>query len=225
MNEAMTKTDLGSMSRAELEDYIRSIGESRFRAAQIADWLRRGVDFPEMTNLPAALRARLAAECESGIPKIEKKLVSAVDGTVKYLFALSDGECVETVVMFYKHGTTACISSQVGCRMGCRFCASTIGGKVRDLRPSEMLGQLTAAERDLGERIDGVEEVIGKGGSISIRDDEILVFASADVLLRAKIADMDASELLSKDGVIITAPDLEHDGQVRTIIVYYVYYR
>ena len=107
MNETRTKTDLGSMSRAELEDYVRSIGESRFRAAQIADWLRRGVDFPEMTNLPAALRARLAAECESGIPKIEKKLVSAVDGTVKYLFALSDGECVETVVMFYKHGTTA----------------------------------------------------------------------------------------------------------------------
>ncbi len=79
--------------------------------------------------------------------------------------------------------------------------------------------------RYVGEKIDGVEEVIGKGGSISIRDDEILVFASADVLLRAKIAEMDASELLSKDGVIITAPDLEHDGKVRTIVVYYVYYR
>ena len=79
--------------------------------------------------------------------------------------------------------------------------------------------------RYVGEKIDGVEEVIGKGGSISIRDDEILVFASADVLLRAKIADMDASELLSKDGVIITAPDLERDGKVRTIVVYYVYYR
>lgn len=79
--------------------------------------------------------------------------------------------------------------------------------------------------RYVGEKIDGVEEVIGKGGSISIRDDEILVFASADVLLRAKIADMEASELLSKDGVIITAPDLEHEGKVRTIVVYYVYYR
>jgi len=79
--------------------------------------------------------------------------------------------------------------------------------------------------RYVGEKVDGVEEVIGKGGSISIRDDQILVFASADVLLRAKIAEMDASELLSKDGVIITAPDLEHDGKVRTIIVYYVYYR
>ena len=144
------------MSRAELEDYIRAAGESRFRAAQIADWLRRGVDFDGMSNLPAALRARLIETCTSGIPKIERKLVSQVDGTVKYLFRLDDGECVETVIMFYKHGTTACISSQVGCRMGCRFCASTIGGKVRDLRPSEMLGQLTAAARDLGERIDGV---------------------------------------------------------------------
>ena len=156
MADTLTKTDLGSMTRAELEDYIRTIGESRFRAAQIAEWLRRGVDFDGMSNLPAALRARLCETCTSGIPKIERKLVSKVDGTVKYLFRLDDGECVETVIMFYKHGTTACISSQVGCRMGCRFCASTIGGKVRDLRPSEMLGQLTAAARDLGERIDGV---------------------------------------------------------------------
>ncbi len=77
----------------------------------------------------------------------------------------------------------------------------------------------------VGEKIDGVEEIIGKGGSISIRDDEILVFSSADVLLRTKIADMNAAELLSKDGVIITAPDLEHDGRERTIVVYYVYYR
>ena len=156
MADTLTKTDLGSMTRAELDDYIRIIGESRFRAAQIAEWLRRGVDFDGMSNLPAPLRARLAETCTSGIPGIERKLVSKVDGTVKYLFRLDDGECVETVIMFYKHGTTACISSQVGCRMGCRFCASTIGGKVRDLRPSEMLGQLTAAAHDLGERIDGV---------------------------------------------------------------------
>ena len=141
MADTLTKTDLGSMTRAELDDYIRIIGESRFRAAQIAEWLRRGVDFDGMSNLPAPLRARLAETCTSGIPGIERKLVSKVDGTVKYLFRLDDGECVETVIMFYKHGTTACISSQVGCRMGCRFCASTIGGKVRDLRPSERAGK------------------------------------------------------------------------------------
>lgn len=156
MAEATMKTDLGSMTRAELETYIRSIGESRFRATQIADWLRRGVDFAEMSNLPVALRTQLTETCTSGIPQIERKLVSKTDGTVKYLFRMEDGEYVETVIMFYKHGTTACISSQVGCRMGCRFCASTIGGKVRDLRPAEMLGQLTASARDLGERIDGV---------------------------------------------------------------------
>jgi 23S rRNA (adenine2503-C2)-methyltransferase len=90
------------------------------------------------------------------LPKVEKKLVSQIDGTVKYLFALHDGECVESVLMRYKHGNTLCISSQVGCRMGCRFCASTIGGRVRDLMPSELLGQVIAAERDSGERISNI---------------------------------------------------------------------
>ena len=152
----MAKTDIGSLSLSELESYIQSIGESRFRAKQIYEWLCRGVDFDGMSNLSKALREKLAAECYSGIPQIERKLVSAVDGTVKYLFRFPDGECVESVVMYYKHGTTICISSQVGCRMGCRFCASTIGGKVRDLAPSEMLGQIVRAQRDIGERIDGI---------------------------------------------------------------------
>ena len=156
MADANIKTDLGSMTRAELEDYIRSIGESRFRAAQIAEWLRRGVDFDGMSNLPAALRARLIETCTSGIPKIERKLVSEVDGTVKYLFRLDDGECVETVIMFYKHGTTACISSQVGCRMGCKFCASTLAGKVRDLTPSEMLDQVLFTQLDSGREISNI---------------------------------------------------------------------
>ncbi len=150
------KLDIGSMTLNELEEYIISLGESRFRAKQIYEWLCRGVDFDGMQNLSKPLRARLAAECTSGIPRIEQKHVSAVDSTTKYLFALDDGECVESVVMYYKHGTTICISSQVGCRMGCKFCASTIGGRVRDLTPSEMLGQITAAQRDIGERIDGV---------------------------------------------------------------------
>ncbi len=152
----MAKVDIGSFTLSELENYILSIGESRFRAKQIKEWLNRGCDFCDMSNLSKQLREKLEVCCYSGIPKIEKKLVSAVDGTVKYLFSFPDGECVESVVMFYKHGTTICISSQVGCRMGCRFCASTIGGKVRDLTPSEMLGQVAAAQRDIGERIDGV---------------------------------------------------------------------
>lgn len=152
----MTKTDIGSLTLAELESYIQSIGESRFRAKQIREWLCRGIDFDGMSNLSKSLREKLSAECYSGIPMIEQKLVSAVDGTVKYLFRFPDGECVESVVMYYKHGTTICISSQVGCRMGCRFCASTIGGKIRDLTPSEMLGQVVRAQRDIGERIDGI---------------------------------------------------------------------
>ena len=152
----MAKVDLGSFTLAEIENYIVSVGESRFRAKQIKEWLSRGYDFSEMSNLSKALREKLTENCYSGIPQIEKKLVSSVDGTVKYLFRFPDGECVESVVMFYKHGTTICISSQVGCRMGCRFCASTIGGKVRDLGPSEMLGQVVAAQRDVGERIDGI---------------------------------------------------------------------
>ena len=152
----MPKTDIGSFSLAELESYIVSIGESRFRAKQIHAWLCRGVDFDGMSDLSKSLRQKLSENCYSGIPSIEQKLVSAVDGTVKYLFRFPDGECVESVVMYYKHGTTICISSQVGCRMGCRFCASTIGGKVRDLAPSEMLGQITAAQKDIGERIDGI---------------------------------------------------------------------
>ena len=148
--------DIGSMTLLELEEYIVSIGESRFRAKQIYGWLTKGHDFHEMSNLSKPLREKLSAECYSGIPKVEQKFVSRVDGTVKYLFRFPDGECVESVVMFYKHGTTICISSQVGCRMGCKFCASTIGGKVRDLLPSEMLGQVAAAQRDVGERIDGI---------------------------------------------------------------------
>ncbi len=152
----MAKIDIGSMTLKELEEYIVSIGESRFRAKQIYSWLCRGVDFGEMSNLSKSLRQKLIDECYSGIPSIEQKLVSKVDGTVKYLFSFPDGECVESVVMFYKHGTTICISSQVGCRMGCKFCASTIGGKVRDLTAGEMLGQIAKAQRDVGERIDGI---------------------------------------------------------------------
>lgn len=152
----MNKIDLGSMSRAEMEAYIRSIGEPAFRAGQIRAWLCRGVEFADMTNLSLPLRQKLSDTCYSGLPKIEKKLVSGIDGTIKYLFSFPDGEAVESVVMFYKHGTTICISSQAGCRMGCRFCASTLGGRARNLTPSEMLGQIAAAERDAGARIDGV---------------------------------------------------------------------
>ncbi len=123
----MTKVDLKSMNRTELTQF------------EIADFLRRGVSsFNEMHTLPSALRTLLEERAFLNQLTVERKLTSRLDGTVKYLFRLMDGECVETVLMRYHHGNTVCISSQVGCRMGCSFCASTIGGKVRNLTPSEM---------------------------------------------------------------------------------------
>ena len=148
--------DLYSMTEEEITALMGEIGEPRFRAKQVFSWLSSGTPIAEMTNLSKALREKLSALCVDTLPKVEKKLVSQIDGTVKYLFALHDGECVESVLMRYKHGNTLCISSQVGCRMGCRFCASTIGGRVRDLMPSELLGQVIAAEKDSGERISNI---------------------------------------------------------------------
>ena len=150
------KIDLYSMTPTELEEYFVSIGEPRFRAKQLFPRLAEGTPVSEVTTLSKKLRERLAAETLDTLPRVEKKLVSKLDGTVKYLFKLYDGECIESVFMKYKHGNTLCISSQVGCRMGCRFCASTIGGKVRDLLPSEMLGQVIAASRDMGERVSNI---------------------------------------------------------------------
>ncbi|MBO5416567.1 MAG: 23S rRNA (adenine(2503)-C(2))-methyltransferase RlmN [Clostridia bacterium] len=150
------KTDLLSLELPELEALLVSMGEPKYRAEQIFVQMHRGVSPEDMTNIGKALKQKLADTAYFHIPSIEKKLVSAIDGTVKYLFAMRDGNCVESVVMKYKHGNTICISSQVGCRMGCAFCASTIGGKVRDLLPSELLGQIIAAQNDGGERISNV---------------------------------------------------------------------
>ena len=151
-----TKVDLYSLLPHELEDYFLSIGEPKFRAKQVFARLHKGERIADITNLSKALRERLAAETLDTLPTVEEKLVSKIDGTVKYLFRLHDGACIESVFMRYKHGNTLCISSQVGCRMGCKFCASTIGGRVRDLLPSELLGQVIAAERDSGERISNI---------------------------------------------------------------------
>ncbi len=152
----MTKPDLYSMLPAEMEGFFLSIGEPKFRAKQVFARLHKGETLPEITNLSKALRERLINETLDTLPRVEEKLISKLDGTVKYLFRLHDGACIESVFMKYKHGNTLCISSQVGCRMGCKFCASTIGGRARDLYPSELIGQIIAAERDSGERISNV---------------------------------------------------------------------
>ena len=155
-NENEKKADLLSMLPEELEEFIISIGEPKYRAKQLFSQMHKGSSPSEMTNIGKATLAKLDAHSFFALPKVRRKLVSAIDGTVKYLFELSDGNCVESVVMKYKHGNTICISSQVGCRMGCAFCASTIGGKVRDLLPSELLGQVIAAAKDTGERISNI---------------------------------------------------------------------
>ncbi|MFR1050642.1 MAG: 23S rRNA (adenine(2503)-C(2))-methyltransferase RlmN [Lachnospirales bacterium] len=149
--------DLKSMTRAEMEGLMKELGEPAFRAGQIFRWLHRGAaSFEEMTNLPKALREKLAGACALTVPAVERRQVSQLDGTIKYLWRLSDGNCVETVLMRYHHGNTVCISSQVGCRMGCVFCASTIGGKVRNLTPAEMLDQVLFTQLDSGAEISNI---------------------------------------------------------------------
>ncbi|MCR5476557.1 MAG: 23S rRNA (adenine(2503)-C(2))-methyltransferase RlmN [Lachnospiraceae bacterium] len=154
--------DLRSMTLPELQAFLQELGEPKFRAGQLFSWLHeKCARTPEeMTNLPASLRQRVA----DGIFAAEtvQVQVSAEDGTRKYLFRMPDGELVESVLLRYHHGNTVCVSSQVGCRMGCSFCASTLKGLSRSLRPSEILEQIYAITRDTGERISNVV-VMGMG--------------------------------------------------------------
>ncbi|MBQ8551492.1 MAG: 23S rRNA (adenine(2503)-C(2))-methyltransferase RlmN [Clostridia bacterium] len=150
------KADLLSMNIPELEEFLITLGEPKYRAKQIFAWMHRGVGIDGMTDISKKLREKLHETAVVDLPTIEEKLVSKLDGTVKYLFGLHDGNVIESVFMRYKHGNTICISSEVGCPMGCKFCASTIGGLVRKLRPAELLGQVIAAEHDIGERISNI---------------------------------------------------------------------
>ena len=144
-------TDIKSMTQQELSQFLKELGEPAFRARQVFTWLHRGAaSFDEMTNLSKSLREKLKGQCFITAPVVARKQESRLDGTIKYLWELSDGNCIETVLMQYHHGNTVCISSQVGCRMGCAFCASTIAGKVRDLRPSELLDQVLFTQLDSG---------------------------------------------------------------------------
>ena len=151
------KIDILSMLPSEIEQELEALGEPRYRAGQIFTWLHRGVrDFDEMSNLSKELREKLKDRFFLYRPRVLKKQVSQIDGTIKYLWELSDGNAVETVVMQYKHGNTVCVSSQVGCRQGCAFCASTIGGLVRSLEPSEILDEVLFSQLDSGMRISNI---------------------------------------------------------------------
>ena len=150
-------TDLKSMTLEEITAALRAMGEPSFRGKQVFTWLHRGItDFDEMMNIPKSLREKLRAEYYITVPAVARKQVSKLDGTIKYLWELQDDNCIETVLMSYHHGNTVCISSQVGCRMGCKFCASTLAGKVRDLTPSEMLDQVLFTQLDSGREISNI---------------------------------------------------------------------
>lgn len=149
--------DIKAMLPEEIAAALAEMGQPKYRAKQIFQWLARGVtSFDEMTNLSKDLRAALSERFFISKLEMLRKQVSAIDGTIKYLWQLGDGNAVETVVMHYKHGNTVCISSQVGCRQGCAFCASTIGGLIRNLEPSEMLDEVLYSERESGSKISNI---------------------------------------------------------------------
>ena len=170
----MAKIDIKSMNINELEDLLKELGEPKFRAKQIFDWLHaKQVDsFEEMTNLSKGLREKLSETASINGVEMVRKLVSQIDGTRKYLFALSDGAIIESVLMKYEHGNTVCISTQVGCRMGCKFCASTLDGVERGLTAGEMLSQIYAIQKDCGERVHGTV-LMGSGEPLDNYDNVV----------------------------------------------------
>lgn len=160
----MENTDIKSLTLEQLKEKMKMLSEKPFRAVQLYDWMhvKLAEGYEEMSNLPAAFRNRLAAEYPLTVLKTVREQTSQTDGTKKFLFALPDGNLVESVWMRYKHGNSVCISSQVGCRMGCKFCASTLDGLERNLEPAEMLDQIYRIQRLTGERVSNVV-VMGSG--------------------------------------------------------------
>lgn len=152
------KLDIKSLDYTALEETVLNMGQKAFRARQLYEWMhvRLAASFQEMTNLSKEFRSALEESCVIHSARIVHKQVSKQDGTTKFLMELSDGNVVESVLMKYRHGNSVCISTQVGCRMGCRFCASTVGGLIRNLRTSEMLDQIYEIQRETGERVSNV---------------------------------------------------------------------
>ncbi len=167
------KIDIRSLYLNELTELLSELNQPRFRAAQIFKWLHSGVEsFEEMTNIPKNLREVLEEKCYIANVEIERKFVSQIDGTVKYVYKLYDGEYIESVLMKYEHGYSVCISTQVGCRMGCSFCASGINGLFRNLTASEMLAQIMKAQTDNGIRVSNVV-MMGMGEPLDNFDNSV----------------------------------------------------
>lgn len=227
------KQDLKSMTRGEMEEALREMGQPKFRAGQIFSWLHRGVtSFSRMTDLPAALRDRMEESFFITAPAVARKQVSARDGTVKYLWRLGDGNCVESVLMRYHHGNTVCISSEVGCPMGCKFCASTLGGLVRRLTPAEMLDQVlfTALDSELpvsnvvlmgiGEPLDNFDnvlrflELLNDPGGIGIGMRHVSLSTCGVVPRILELAERKLQITLS---VSLHSPDDEHRSRIMPV--------
>lgn len=170
----MDKKDICELNIDELKAVIREYGQPAFRASQLYGWLhkRGAVDLSEMNNVPKALKERLAEDYRITVMNAEDVLISGIDGTRKYIFSLYDGNVIEAVLMRYRHGNSVCISSQVGCRMGCRFCASTIDGCVRSLTAAEMLAEVYRIERDCGERVSNIV-IMGSGEPLENYDEVV----------------------------------------------------
>lgn len=169
----MTKVDLLSLTLADIESLLENMGEKKFRGKQIFEWINKGAkSFEEMSNLSKSLQKKLDENTYITNIKIEEKLVSNIDGTTKYLFLLDDSNIIEGVVMRHNHGLTACISTQVGCAMGCTFCASTLEGLIRNLRAGEMIDQILTMQKDIGERISNIV-LMGSGEPLNNFDNTI----------------------------------------------------
>ncbi|MDF2886024.1 MAG: radical enzyme Cfr family [Lacrimispora sp.] len=160
----MERTDIKSLNLEELTAFLVSAGEKPFRAKQLYEWIHQklAASYDEMTNLPKSLKEKLPKMADLPSLTVVEEKISQIDGTRKYLFGLSDGNVIESVLMKYKHGNSVCISSQVGCRMGCRFCASTLDGLERNLSPAEMLDQIYRIQKLTGERVSNIV-VMGSG--------------------------------------------------------------
>lgn len=157
MQTKAAKPEIKSLSWEQWQAECAAMGEKSFRAGQVFKWLHQGVQsFEEMSNLPKALRERLQERFRLTVPRVVRKQVSQIDGTIKYLWRLWDGSCVESVLMQYEHGNTACISTQVGCRMGCLFCASGLGGLKRSLSAGEMLDEILFMQQESGRKITNI---------------------------------------------------------------------
>ena len=230
MNESLNKPDMLSMSKDELRKYLTdNFGLPKFRADQIYSWFNKGASFDEMTNISKELRERLKNEAFCSMVEIEQKYVSKVDGTVKYLFRLHDGNLIESVVMHYSHGNTICISSEVGCNMGCRFCASTIGGMTRRLLPGEMLGQVVRANADgadisnivmmgIGEPLDNYDNVL-KFLELVTSPDGVNIGARHISLSTCGLADKIKALSKEKYGITLSISLHAYDDETRSSIM------